>query len=288
LAPQSTGRRTALAEWIASPANPLTARVMVNRLWQYHFGRGLAGTTSDFGRLGERPTHPELLDWLASRFVEEGWHIKAMHRLILTSATYRQSAVVPTTDTAKRKDPANLWLWRMNIRRLESEPICDGMLAVAGELNPTLGGPSVETTDHRRTVYTKIIRNLPDALLRAFDSPDGFISAPQRDESTTVTQALMLINGEWSLDRAKALANRLKSERSLNDPEQLVTRAVGLAFGRTPQPAELVRAVDYLRGRSAAPESKADPNAASTEISLSALVDFCHVLLNSNEFLYID
>ena len=211
-APGSTGRRTALARWIASPENPLTARVIVNRVWQQHFGVGLVATASDFGRLGERPSHPELLDWLASRLIADGWRLKPLHRLIMTSATYRQSALHPGSEAARRNDPNNRWLWRMGLRRLDADQIRDTVLSVSGELDASQGGPSVDATAPRRTVYTKLVRYSPEPLLQAFDAPDGFVSTPQRDTTTTATQALQLLNGPWALGRAEKLARRLATE----------------------------------------------------------------------------
>ena len=278
----STGRRAALARWIASADNPLTVRVIVNRIWQYHFGRGLVGTSSDFGQLGDTPTHPELLDWLASRFLTSGWQIKQLHRLILTSATYRQTALRPTPEIALQSDPDNHWLWRMNIRRLDAELIRDTMLAISGDLDLSIGGPSVESSQPRRTVYLKIIRNEPDPLMRAFDAPDGFISTAHRDESTTPTQALMLMNGDWSLERANALAERIECEIISGEPRKQVTRAYRLCFGRTPEQGELRRSVSFLQNLAA------EPGQSTAESSWQALTSLCHVLLNANEFLYTD
>ncbi len=275
----STGRRTALARWVASNDNPLTARVIVNRVWQYHFGRGLVGTSSDFGQLGDRPTHPELLDWLTSRFLESGWRIKSVHREILNSATYRQTAVRPTPENAVTKDAGNQLLWRMNIRRLEAEPIRDAMLAVTGELDRTVGGPSVDMDQPRRTVYLKVVRNTPEPLMRAFDAPDGFISTAQRDQTTTPAQALMLMNGDWSLQRADALAARLRRELPDAGFHDRVDRAFLLCFGRSPEGDEL-RRMEAFRDRVA----RSDPR-GSTDRALAAI---CHVLLNANEFIYID
>ena len=151
----STGRRTALAQWIASPANPLTARVMVNRVWQQHFGRGLCSTTSDFGTLGEKPSHPELLDWLARRFVADGWGFKKLHRLILTSAAWRQGVSSTVAEHARQTDPENRLLWRWNTRRMDAEQIRDAIFAATGELDLTAGGPGADATKPRRAIYTK-------------------------------------------------------------------------------------------------------------------------------------
>ena len=167
----STGRRTAFAQWLTQPDNPLTARVFVNRVWQYHFGRGLATNASDFGKLGEAPSHPELLDWLARRFVEDGWSIKKLHRQIVLSATYQQSITNPIADQAKLKDPVNKLLWRANTRRLDAEQIRDAVLAVTGELDLTPGGEGVDAAKPRRSVYNKVIRNTRDPVLDVFDAP---------------------------------------------------------------------------------------------------------------------
>jgi hypothetical protein len=285
-APDSTGRRTALARWIAAPANPLTARVIVNRVWQEHFGTGLVATASDFGRLGEPPTHPELLDWLASRFIEGGWRFKALHRLIMTSATYRQSALAVGTEAARREDPADRWLWRMAIRRLDAEAIRDTMLAASDELDLCLGGPSVDAALPRRTVYTKVVRYAPEPLLQAFDAPDAFVSIAQRDTTTTATQALSLLNGAWSLGRAEAVAARVLEEhgRAFDEPA-LIERAYRLVLGRAPDRFERAAALRFVRAQpariaAAGPDGRTDAR--------QAFVDFCHVLLNSNELVYLD
>ena len=251
----STGRRTALAKWLTDPAHPLTARVMVNRIWQYHFGRGLVATSSDYGRLGERPSHPELLDYLAKRFVENGWSLKKAHRLIMTSATYRQASVGAVAEAARLKDPDNRLLWRYPARRLDAEQIRDAMLAVGGELDPTAGGPPVDGNTPRRSVYTKTIRNSPDPVLAAFDAPDAFGSAPTRNRTTTATQSLLMVNDPWPLRRAEAFAARLKKLRSKGGGEdaeaETVRAAYRLAYGRAPDAEELAGGVDFLRGRDA-------------------------------------
>jgi mono/diheme cytochrome c family protein len=243
---QSTGRRTQLARWITDPNNPLTARVIVNRVWQFHFGRGLVGTASDFGDLGDRPTHPELLDWLARKFVADGWSLKRLHRLIVTSATYQQSALVSTSELARLKDADNRLLWKMPIRRLESEQIRDAMLSVSGELDLTTGSASVGADKPRRAIYVKVLRNLRDPLMAAFDASDGFRSAPQRLVTTTPTQALLTINGSWTLQRAKALARRLRKLDPDTD-DQLVSQAFRFAFGREPTADQSRQAVQFLQ-----------------------------------------
>jgi hypothetical protein len=252
----STGRRSALARWIARADHPLTARVRVNRLWQHHFGRGLVATSSDFGKLGEKPSHPDLLDWLASRFVEGGWSAKNLDRLILNSAAYRQSSAHPGAARARLRDPENRLLWRMSPRRLEAEEIRDAMLAASGEIDLAPGGAPADSSGPRRTVYTKAIRNTRDALLEAFDAPDAFSSAPGRNVTTTAPQALLLINGAWPLQRAGAFAERLRRAPA----EGRIDLAWRLAFGRPPRSDEREAATGFLAGASgAAADLSADP-----------------------------
>ena len=242
--PDSTGRRAALARWLTAPENPLTARVIVNRVWQYHFGRGLVGTSSDFGKLGDKPSHPELLDWLTQRFIADGWSFKKLHRLILTSATYRQSAI-HNSQSAISLDPENLLLWRASTRRLDAEQVRDAILATTGELKPDAGGPSVDVSVPRRSVYTKVLRNTRDALLDVFDSPEGFSSTAQRNTTTTPTQSLMMINSPWSLERARAFADRVKRESSSDDARR-IEDAYRIALGRAPTAAERGGALKFL------------------------------------------
>ena len=210
---QGSGRLE-LAQAIASPLNPLTARVLVNRVWQHHFGRGLVATPSNFGTLGERPSHPELLDWLASRFVRGGWSIKRLHREILLSATYQQSSQFDAR--AQEIDPGNTLLWRMNRRRLEVEAWRDAMLAVSGQLDPTVGGPSVDLDTKgncRRTCYAAISRHDLAPLLRLFDFPDPNITSGGRLETTVPLQQLFVLNSEFMIQTARALARRLETIR---------------------------------------------------------------------------
>ncbi len=240
--PDSTGRRAALARWLAQPDNRFTTRVMVNRVWQHLFGRGLVGTPSDFGHLGDKPTHPELLDWLAGYFVDHDWSIKGLQRLVLTSATYRQSALTPASDLARSEDPENRLLWRMNVRRLQAEEIRDAMLTATGELDAATGGPSVDPSKPRRTVYTRWLRNSRDSLLDAFDPPDTYTSTPQRNATTTPSQALILINGQYGLQRAQALASRIAD----SSDQAAVAAAYGHVLGREPSVKESARAMNFL------------------------------------------
>jgi hypothetical protein len=287
----STGRRAALADWLTEPGHPLTARVMVNRLWQGHFGRGIVATPSDFGTQGAAPSHPELLDWLATELVARGWSLKTMHRLMVTSATYRQSSTPPAATL--RDDPDNLLFGRMNRRRLEGEAVRDALLAVCGQLTPQMGGPSVfpdlppgiqtrggwtrsdKATDrNRRSLYVFNRRNLKYPLFDAFDAPDPNVTCPERNVSVNAPQALMLLNSDLVLDQARAFADRVRANvADPADPRQLVARAYRLALGRDPEPSEVERGSAFLR-------EQGDDR--------TALVDFCHAVLNLNEFVFVD
>jgi hypothetical protein len=252
----STGRRKALAEWLTRGDNPLTTRVIVNRIWQYHFGRGIVGTSSDFGKIGETPSHPELLDWLALRFVKDGWSFKKMHRLILLSATYQQSIENPIVEQARLKDPENRLLWKGSTRRLDAEQIRDSILATTGELDLQPGGEGVSWDKPRRTIYTKVIRNTRDPLLDVFDAPEGFQSTSQRNATTTPTQSLLMINSQWSLTRARAFASRVKKESLSSDVGNMVADAYRLAFGRQPKPEEQALARGFIEAQTAIAETR--------------------------------
>ena len=273
----STGRRRALADWIASPTNPLTARVIVNRIWQQHFGRGLTASTSDFGRLGDRPSHPELLDWLADTFVKDGWSVKKLHRRIVTSAAYRQATASAAPDLAMKKDPENRLLWRGSTRRLEAEQIRDALLAVTGKLDESAGGPSVEPTAPRRSIYMKIRRNTHDPLLDVFDWPEGFTSTAERNVTTTASQALLMLNSDFMRTQAAALADRVEK----TDPDARIDRLFRLLFGRHATDEERSRCATFLEDQATRLPASADRNRA-------VLVDLCLTLLNANEFLYVD
>jgi hypothetical protein len=283
----TTGRRLALARWLSNPANPLSTRVIVNRLWQYHFGTGLTATSSDFGRLGESPSHPELLDWLAGQLTAGGWKLKSLHRMIMTSAVYCQKSERSESEVefARRVDPDNRLLWKRSVQRLDAEEVRDAMLAVSGELASTIGGPSAEVNSLRRAIDTKVIRNSRDPLLDAFDAPDGYTSTGRRNVTTTPTQALLLINGSWSLGRARAFAHRLENISpgpAGHLDQSRIDQAFRLALGRGSEPEECGRIEAFLADQARRVRSQA-------ELRLhEALVDFCHALVNSNEFLYID
>jgi DNA-binding GntR family transcriptional regulator len=235
----STGRRKALADWITRPDNQLTTRVIVNRVWQYHFGRGLVATASEFGKLGEPPTHPELLDYLTAKFVSGGWHLKELHREIMLSATYRQTAQREPDDTTSKVDPTNRFLWRFNPRRLDAEQVRDAMLAISGELDMTPGGPAGDGNSSRRSIYTMKKRNSPNELLRALDMPSGFASVSERQSTTTPTQALQLLNGDWVLSRARRLASHLDR----------IDDAWLAVLGRPPTARERTTVESFLRKR---------------------------------------
>src|SRR5262245_11551227 len=270
----TTGRRTALAKWLASPDNPLPSRVLANRLWQQHFGRGLAESPSDFGRLGAPPSHSELLDWLARELLDNNWSIKRLHRQMVTSAAYRQASHGPEAAASAAKDPTNKWLARMPVRRLAAEQIRDAAETATGELDQSIGGASGEwTKSRRRAVYLKVLRNKHEALLDAFDAADGIFTTPTRNVTTTPTQSLFMLNGPWVLARAKAFQKRLTSDSSLT-LEQKVATAYSLSLGRPPTETEAADGLKFLQTNSARSDD--------------ALVDLCHVLLNSNEFLYVD
>jgi len=241
----STGRRTALAEWVVRPDNPLSTRVIVNRVWQHHFGQGLVTTPNDFGRLGEPPSHPELLDWLTRRFLEDGWRLKPLHELILNSAAYRQTARREPSERANRVDPGNRWLWRFPPRRLDAEEVRDAMLAVAGELKARDGGASVNGDAPYRSIHVKKLRNTPDEMLNGFDAPAGFESAPTRVATTTPLQSLLLINGEWVLDRARALARDLLKDQA-RMTERQVRQAYERVFNRAPTQGEIAAALAFI------------------------------------------
>ncbi len=253
----STGRRTALAAWITRPDNQLATRVIVNRVWQYHFGRGLAGTPNDLGHLGERPTHPELLDWLAGRFVAGGWRIKALHRDILLSATYQQTARAPVAGKAAMVDPANKYVWRFSPRRLDAEQARDAMLAASGELDLTAGGPSQDaTTSPRRAIYTIKKRNTQNEFLRSLDAPAGFSSTAERQQTATPLQALLFMNGDWPLTRARKLA--------ASSPT--VASAWQAVLGRVPSADELKLAESFVEKRSRTSDESVSTVAAPIEV----------------------
>ena len=275
--------------WLSRSDNPLSTRVIVNRIWQYHFGRGIVATPSDFGRLGEPPSHPELLDWLAKELVRQGWRLKPLHRLILTSATYRQTGIRNAGEVAaaRRVDPDNRLLWKRTVGRLGAEEIRDAMLASSGELATSVGGPSMTGEEARRSIDTRVMRNSPEEILDAFDSPGGTSSMPRRNTTTTAPQALLLVNGDWTLARAEAFARRLEREEPASAGiNQRVVTAYRLAFGAGPNLERFPRQSSSWTGRRVPQERH--PIERMLRLTTVSLVDFCHVILNSNEFLYVD
>ncbi len=310
---ESTGRRTALAGWLADPANPLPARVMVNRIWHHHFGEGIVATPSDFGMMGSRPTHPELLDWLAAEFVEKGWSMKYLHRLMVTSSAYRQSSHY--RGSAAKENPRNTLLWRFPRQRLEGEVIRDSVLLAAGLLNTTIGGPSVfprlpagmtdpngiwkvhpsPADENRRSVYIFVERNLRYPMLAALDMPDTHESCARRQTTTTAPQALTFLNSELVLEWAQAFAGQVLRAAGSGLSAQ-VEQAYRRAYSRSPSGTEKDTVLTFFKdqraivaARLAAGEKLAVPEFVPAGVDpahAAALVDFCHMLLNSNEFVY--
>jgi hypothetical protein len=302
-------RRMALAEWIASPNNPLTSRVMVNRLWHWHFGRGIVATPSDFGALSEGASHPELLDWLAVQFVKKKWNIKAMHRLIVTSATYRQSSVHSNAKAAE-VDPDNTLLWQFRRRRLEAEAVRDSVLSASGRLNteqfglpifPPLPGGIEERVKYttskwntqtgpegrKRSIYIYQQRTLTMPFLQAFDSLVCDESRPRRRHSVTPLQALAMYNGEFVSTEARHFADRLKREAGANVNDQ-IDLAFRIAMGRPPDVSEAA-AMQKLISRSGTETPATEPHGTVPQVTSDVgLVGVCRVLLNTNEFVYVD
>ncbi len=275
----STGRRAALAKWIASPTNPLSTRVIVNRIWALHFGTGLVASTSDFGRLGEPPSHPELLDWLTSEFIESEWSLKSLHRMIVLSAVYRQASHHPhepqMMDSGMKTDPTARLLWRFPIRRLAAEQIRDSMLAVSGELDLKAGGPGSDLSMNRRSVYLQSKRNTREPLLEAFDQPDRIVGTGTRNVTTSPTQSLLMINGDWTLARAAKLASRIQHDVAGGD-DSLVRQAYRLAYARDPQESEIRRGQEYLeqtRAKQAAIPQRLVPMPVTNSPALELTVD---------------
>jgi hypothetical protein len=267
--------RLQLARWIASPDNPLTARVIVNRVWQHHFGEGLVRTPGNFGKLGEPPTHPELLDYLAHRLVADGWSLKALHREIMLSAVYRQSSVAP--EETVKADPDNRLWGRMNRQRLEAEAIRDSLLAVAGRLDRTLGGKATQDFNtNRRTLYFMTIRSDRTSFRELFDAADPTAIIDKRTVSTVAPQALFLLNHPFALAQAKALADRVLREAPANDAGK-IGRLYVLLFGRPPGEQELHIGLTLLAGSAAQPRPRE-----------KAWEEYCQVLLCTNEFIYVD
>ncbi|MFN0195743.1 MAG: PSD1 and planctomycete cytochrome C domain-containing protein [Planctomycetaceae bacterium] len=312
----TSGRRLAWAKYLVNGQHPLTARVCVNRLWMHHFGRGIVSTPADFGLLGDRPTHPELLDWLADEFVRSGWDIKSMHRLMVTSTAYRQTSV--RNDTNQAIDPENKWLGRMSVRRLEAETIRDAVLAVSGNLHEKLYGPAIGvapddvgqivlgsgtrdgngiligTADalgleqFRRSVYIQVRRSMPLGVLEPFDLATVSPNCDRRSASTAAPQALLMMNNEVVLKQAERFAQRVAADAG-EDRTAQVNRAWQLVYSRTPTPTELAQTLEYLAAQevdfAALPQEKDKPSPQPAVMALSTL---CQALLCSNPFLYVE
>lgn len=285
----TSGRRRAFADWITQPGHPLTSRVMVNRVWLHHFGEGLVRTPENFGLQGVKPTHPELLDWLACEFEAQGWSLKKLHRLILTSQAYRQSSGAPTAEP--KVDPDNTLLWRQRLRRVEAEVLRDSVLAVAGMLNEERFGPPVAIqrlssdevvtgatpAGNRRSIYLQVRRSQPITLLQLFDQPRIETNCTRRGVSTVASQALTLLNSDTIARQAEAFADRLLNE----SPADPASAAVRLAFARPARPDELAKFNKFLADQTAR-------HAPAADAKRRALIDLCHVLLCANEFVYVD
>ena len=311
----ATGARLQLATWIASPRNPLTARVIVNRLWQQHFGEGLVRSSNNFGFTGDRPTHPELLDWLATELIDHNWNLKHIHRLILTSATWQQSSLHPQQDAWVQKDSANRFLWRANRRRLEAEAVRDGFLAASGELDLRIGGPgffptisaealeglsrkaaawtaSPESEQLRRSLYIFTQRSLLPPMLTAFDLCDTTLPCGQRDVTIVAPQALTLLNNEFIHHRAESLAKRI-SERISEDQPDVANGQIDAVWrsilNRPPSEGEMLMGAEHIARQS---ERFQLPESENSKRTLSphelALASLCLVLFNSSEFIYVD
>ena len=272
---EGSGRKE-LAEDIASVDNPLTPRVMANRIWQHHFGRGIVNTPSNFGKLGDAPTHPELLDHLAYSFLQSGWSIKDLHRKIMLSATYQQSA--DSNDANTEIDADNVYFWRMNRQRLDIEAWRDALLDISGRLDPALEGPSTNLADAnnvRRTVYAKISRHDLDNLLRLFDFPDANISNAKRTQTTVPQQQLFVLNSPFMIAQAKAFAARVHQEYP-DSEESRINHAFRLAYGRHPSKVEMALANSYLI------IEETEKN------QLTRWERFAQAILAANEFMYLD
>jgi hypothetical protein len=300
----SSQRRRTLAEWIGAPDNALTWRVLANRLWQHHFGVGIVTTPGNFGFAGERPSHPALLDYLAGELVANGGRMKPMHRMMVLSATYRQTSV--QNGSGAERDPQNTLLWRMNKRRMEAETVRDSILAVSGKLNPAMGGPGFKPriradlltasqrnkwpaltnegpAQWRRSVYIYVKRQLLMPMMELFDAPTTTDSCGQRTESVVPTQALVLMNDEFVEDQAGFLARRALS--ASNDDTAVVNRLYALAMSRPAGEARRQQAMTFVAAREAAYRTESTPENDSRR---RALTDLAHVLLNSSEFIFIE
>jgi hypothetical protein len=295
--------RLELARWITRPDNPLTARVEVNRIWQGHFGDGIVRTPDNWGLLGLRPSDPQLLDWLAATFVENGWSLKKMHRLILMSNTYKMGTTPDpkTEEIASRSDPENTLLWKMPRRRLEAEPFRDALLFVSGKLDLSMGGSLLTTRDHdyvtndqsgnaarynvlRRSLYLPIIRNALFDMFQAFDYGDPSMVNARRSTTTVAPQALYVMNSPFVIDLARSFAGNLLAKPGASDADRLKS-AYLRAYGRPPLAQETRKDLDYVTAYSARLASTV-PDAAERRVR--AWTSLCQLLFASNEFIYVN
>ena len=282
---QKRAPRAALAHWITDleqGAGHLLARVIVNRLWQHHMGKGLVATPSDFGAQGERPTHPKLLDWLAKELIRADWHLKPIHRLIMTSAVYRQSH--RSSAKNERVDPQNHLFWRRKLRRLEAEVIRDAMLAVSGQLDRTMSGPgTLDESTRRRSIYLTVKRNQKIPMLQSFDTPDALQGIGRRSTTTVAPQALLMMNNPHVHAYAQALARRIQSGGD-QEPDDLVHSGFVTALARPADSQELQQIREFLAQQTVTYEESGYGDASR----LHAIKDFCQLLISSDEFIYVE
>jgi cytochrome c553 len=291
---KSTGRRLAFARWLTQPDHPLTARVMVNRIWKHHFGRGIVPSLGNFGKAGQRPTHPELLDWLAREFIRRGWSMKAMHRLMMTSHVYRQSSSV--TPLQQQLDPDNRLLSCMPLRRMEAEELRDSLLQISGRLDETRFGPpdpvkvlpdGLVQAGRRRSIYVQMLRKHPPSLLESFDLPSMNPNCLQRSESLVATQALHLLNDALVRKLAADFADRVLREAG-DHPARQIEQVFLVALNRTPTRAEIEISREALARFRREWSKQSEPAATPNAVAQRSLTSFCHAMMNSAMFVYID
>jgi len=299
--PSNTSGRLELAEWITRPEHPLTARVAVNRGWQGHFGKGLVATSDNFGKLGDRPSHPELLDWLAQRFIEQGWSLKQLHRDLMLSATYQQQSSIANPQSSINLDPDNRLLWRQHRQRLNAEQLRDSLLALSGTLDVTMGGTLLTTPNFgyvtndqsgnqgrydmkRRSVYLPVVRNALFELFQVYDFVDPSVVSTARAETTVAPQALFMLNNHLVRDSARDLAARLLALPGSEDHAR-IQAAYARVFGRPATPKELARATRFLADYTAAATNDKLPADTARRTAWETLTQ---TLFCANEFIYVD
>jgi hypothetical protein len=299
----TTGRRLAFARQLTGGSHPLLARVLVNRVWLHHFGRGIVATAADFGTQGDRPTHPKLLDWLASELVSSAWDLKHLHRQIVGSHVYRQSSAANAV--AEAIDAANTLLWRAPVRRLEAEIIRDAMLASSGQLQTQMfgppvpvsadpnnqivvggGSPSASAQEFRRSAYVQVRRSSPPHVLHVFDAPQMEPNCEQRNASTVAPQSLLMLNSQFVVGQAEALAARVQALAAGSQAAQIAA-AYGLVLGRVPSAEEQSELVEFLKMQADLISSRLS-DAEKPQAAQRALASLCQALLASNPFLYVD